>query len=147
VVIGCFQLISENSTKTQVTLYCFTPLNGCTEISTITTNFMIVKKPLRSWTKEEKERMLLDIKGIGVVAGCRKHNIAPSQYYDWAERYNTLGLEGLESKQGKSDRKELNRLRRDLALAKEVIADKELELKLLSELLKKKISEWNKGGK
>lgn len=108
---------------------------------------MIVKKSIRSWTKEEKERMLLDIKSIGVVAGCRKHNIAPSQFYDWAEKYNTLGLDGLESKQGKSDRKEINRLRRDLALAKEVIADKELELKLLSELLKKKISEWNKGAK
>lgn len=108
---------------------------------------MIVKKQQRRWSKEEKERMLLDIQRIGVVAGCRKHGIAPSQYYEWAERYNAEGLSGLETRRGKSQEAELHRLRKELSLAKEIIAEKELEKKMLSDLLKKKIAEWNKGEK
>jgi hypothetical protein len=53
----------------------------------------------------------------------------------------------LENKRGKSQEAELARLRKELALAKELIAEKELEKKMLSELLKKKIAEWNKGEK
>lgn len=91
--------------------------------------------------------MLLDIQRIGVVAGCRKHGLSPSQYYTWAERYNADGLDGLESKSGKSKDAEIHRLRKELALAKEIIAEKELERKMMSELLKKKIAEWKKDGK
>lgn len=108
---------------------------------------MFVKKEKRSWTKEEKERMLLDIQRIGVVAGCRKHGIAPNLYYDWAERYNAAGLEGLETKKGKSQEAEIHRLRKELALAKEIIAEKEMERKMMAELLKKKIADWKKGEK
>ncbi|QYH38144.1 transposase [Algoriphagus sp. NBT04N3] len=108
---------------------------------------MIVKKEQRRWSKEEKERMLLDIQRLGVIAGCRKHGIAPSQYYDWSERYNAQGVDGLENRRGKSQEQELIRLRKELALAKEIIAEKELEKKMLSELLKKKIAEWNRGEK
>ena len=108
---------------------------------------MLMKKNQRTWPKEEKERIILDIQKIGVVAGCRKHDIAPALYYIWLEKYQALGVNGLDrSKAGDKDG-EINRLKRELALAKEIIAEKELQLKMKGELLKKRIAQWNKDAK
>lgn len=55
---------------------------------------MFNKKRLQKRTPEEKEKILQDIQKMGIIAGCRQHNISRSQYYDWLEKYTAHGLEG-----------------------------------------------------
>lgn len=43
-------------------------------------------------TRKTEER---NIRSLGVNAGCRKYNLGKGQYYDWLDRYNAHGLDGL----------------------------------------------------
>lgn len=108
---------------------------------------MLTIKEIMKRSKEEKEKIIREIKEIGVTAGCRKFGIAKSQYYDWVRRYNTLGLEGLED-QRKVNAERLNKkLQKENEMLKQLLAEKELESKMKDELLKKKFAQWRKGGK
>ncbi|MQY79283.1 MAG: helix-turn-helix domain-containing protein [Bacteroidetes bacterium] len=108
---------------------------------------MLVKKQLHKRTGQEKEKILLDIQRLGVVSGCRKHSISKSQYYDWLDRYNAHGLNGLEDRRGQNSDAQVKRLEKENRLLKEILAEKELESRLKDELLKKKIAQWDKGKK
>lgn len=101
-------------------------------------------KKLQKWTPQEKERILLDIQNLGVTIGCRKHGISKTQYYDWLDRYNASGLEGLEDRRAKNMSGHLKRLEKENRILKELLAEKELESKLKDELLKKKFAQWGK---
>lgn len=105
---------------------------------------MISKKEMKRRTKEEKEKILHDVKRIGVVAGCRKHGIDPSQYYDWLRKYNANGLQGLEDRRGRTTDHLLKKAEKENKLLKELLAEKELEIKMKDELLKKKREQWQK---
>lgn len=108
---------------------------------------MLMKKQIHKRTPEEKEKIILDIQRLGVVAGCRKHFISKALYYDWLEKYTGSGLEGLIDRRGKSMDMMLKRLEKENKLLKEMLAEKELESRLKDELLKKKIAQWNSAGK
>lgn len=108
---------------------------------------MFMKKELRRWTATEKEKILQDIQRLGVVAGCRKHNLSNNLYYTWLNRYTAHGLEGLEDRRGKDLNKQIKKLEKENKLLKELLAEKELESKMKGELLKKKIAQWDKGKK
>lgn len=105
---------------------------------------MFMKKEIHKRSAEEKEKILLDIQQLGVLAGCRKHNLAKQLYYRWLERYTASGLAGLEDRRGKNMDALLKRLEKENKLLKEILAEKELESKMKDELLKKKIAQWNK---
>ena len=105
---------------------------------------MLMKNLQAKRTKEEKERIILDVQKLGVVAGCRKHGCSPSMYYYWLDLYNAYGIEGLDHRKRRDQQSEINRLKKELSLAKELIADKELQIKLQSELLKKRHVQWRK---
>jgi putative transposase len=106
---------------------------------------MLMKKQIHKRTPQEKEQILIDIQRLGVTAGVRKHNISKSLYYDWLDRYNALGIEGLEDRRGKDIEAQLKRVEKENKLLKEMLAEKELESRMKDELLKKKIAQWNKG--
>jgi putative transposase len=108
---------------------------------------MLVKKVQTKRSKEEKERILKDGQRLGIVAACRKHAISTSLYYYWLESYNARGIDGLEAYSTRNQNAEVSQLKKELALAKEIIAEKELQIKLQEELLKKRIAQWNKEGK
>jgi putative transposase len=108
---------------------------------------MLVKKAHNKRSKEQKERILQDGQRLGVVAACRKHDVSTSMYYYWMESYNAHGINGLEAYGVRNQDVELAQLKKDLAMAKEIIAEKELQIKLQEELLKKRIAQWNKEGK
>jgi len=105
---------------------------------------MFMKKAIRKWTAKEKEKILLDIQRLGVVVGCRKYNLSKSIYYRWLDRYNALGLEGLEDRRGKNLDAQVKRLEKENRMLKELLAEKELESRMKDELLKKKFAQWNK---
>ena len=108
---------------------------------------MLMKRELIKRTAQEKEQIILDINKLGPVAGCRKHNVAAGQYYQWLHAYNAHGIEGLESRRGKDLQATVRKLEKENSLLKEILAEKELQMKMKDELLKKKIAQWNKGGK
>jgi len=103
-----------------------------------------MKKEHHKRTPQEKEKILLDIQRLGVNAGCRKYNLAKSQYYDWLDRYNAHGLEGLEDHRTQNISAVLKRLEKENRILKELLAEKELESKMKDELLKKKFAQWEK---
>ncbi len=105
---------------------------------------MLMRKEIYKRTPQEKERILLDIQSLGVTVGCRKYNISKSLYYDWMDRYNAHGLEGLEDRRTKNMDAQLKRLEKENRILKELLAEKELESKLKDELLKKKFAQWEK---
>ena len=105
---------------------------------------MLSKRIMKRRSKEEKEKILLDINRLGVVAGCRKHSIDPSTYYAWHEKYQAHGIEGLQDRSNKSSQAALRNLEKENKLLKEMLAEKELELRMKDELLKKKMAHWQR---
>lgn len=99
---------------------------------------MVKKK--RQWSPEEKEKIIEDIQNLGVVAGCRKHDIYATTYYDWLARYETNGLKGLQDRRSVNVDRQLKQQEKEIKLLKEIIAEKELKIKMQEELLKKKMS-------
>ena len=108
---------------------------------------MLTKRIMKTRSKEDKERILLDIQRIGVVAGCRKHEVDPSTYYNWLDKYQASGIEGLEDRRGRTNDHLLRKAEKEIRLLKEILADKELELKMKDELLKKKMDQWKRESK
>jgi len=108
---------------------------------------MLPKRVIVKRTKEEKELILLDIERLGVVAGCRKHGIYATTYYEWLEKYKASGIEGLADQRGRTNEKELREAQKQLRMLKELLAEKELELKMKDELLKKKMAQWKNAKK
>lgn len=108
---------------------------------------MLTIKEIMKRSKEEKEKLILEIKKIGVTAGCRKFGIAKTQYYDWLRRYNALGLEGLEDRRKVNVERLNKQLQKENDMLKRLLAEKELESKMKDELLKKKFAQWRKSGK
>lgn len=108
---------------------------------------MLTKRVMKRRTKEEKERILHDVQRLGVVAGCRKNGIDPSTYYDWLERYEASGVDGLEDRRGKNSDATLRRLEKENKILKEIVAEKDLEIRMRDELLKKKKMEWQRAKK
>ena len=99
---------------------------------------MLMVKQLHKRTPQEKEKIILDIQSLGVIAGCRKHGISKSLYYYWVNKYQASGIEGLEDRRGKNMDAHIKRLEKENRILKELLAKKELESKLKDELLKKK---------
>ncbi|HOK26804.1 MAG TPA: transposase [Bacteroidales bacterium] len=99
---------------------------------------MLMVKQIHKRTAQEKERIILDIQSLGVIAGCRKWGISKTLYYYWVNKYQASGIEGLEDRRGKNMDAHIKRLEKENRILKELLAEKELESKLKDELLKKK---------
>ena len=108
---------------------------------------MLSKREMKKRTKEEKEKILLEINRLGVVAGCRRCGIDPRTYYNWLEKYQAHGLAGLEDGRGRKSEATLRRLEKENKVLKELLAEKELELKMKDELLKKRMVHWERAKK
>ncbi len=96
-------------------------------------------------TAEQKEKILLDIKNLGVLEGCRRHNISAPTYYQWKRQYDSGGINSL--RQRKVDKAEIEQLKKDNAMLKELIAEKEIVIKMQGETIKKNLKLWAKGKK
>ena len=105
---------------------------------------MLMSKKLGKRTPQEKEKILLHIQVLGVIAGCRKYGLARTLYYEWLNRYNALGLDGLEDRRGKFLNAKFKRLEKENKILKELLAEKEIESKMKDELLKKKFGQQGK---
>jgi len=50
----------------------------------------------RSFTKEQKLQILREAETEGMLATCRKHEIAQSLYYRWKHAFEQNGMDGLQ---------------------------------------------------
>lgn len=107
---------------------------------------MFMVKKLNKRTPQEKEKIILDIQRLGVTVGCRKHNLSKSLYYDWVERYNASGLEGLDDRRGINNDALVKRIEKENRMLKELLAEKELESRMKDDLLKKNLHNGRKKG-
>lgn len=68
-----------------------------------------------------------------------KYELYPSTYYGWLKRYGNEGQEGLENITKKRiEHNYVRRLEDEVALLKQLLAERDLEVALPDELLKKK---------
>lgn len=97
---------------------------------------MLMKK--RTFSKEEKIRIINESREKGVTATCEKYGIYAASYYSWKKKLDQMGEEGLDHGMTPEHLKRIRQLEKENSMLKQLLAEKELEGKLKSELLKKK---------
>ena len=95
-------------------------------------------KKKRKITIEEKLQVLQEAQINGVKATIEKHGIYPVTYYSWKKKYESMGEAGFRHGMTPEHIKEIKRLEKENELLKKLLAEKELEGHLKTELLKKK---------
>jgi transposase-like protein len=96
----------------------------------------------RTWRIEEKVAILKEVETGGVVETCRKHGIYATTYYSWKKKYDQGGEAALENRYSQQEKKDLKKTEMENLLLKKILAGKELELQIKTELLKKKTQQW-----
>ena len=93
----------------------------------------------RKFTKEEKLQILKEAEEHGVQLTLRKHGVYNSTYYSWRKRYQIEGEGGISDVATRRlERKRIEQLEDEVGLLKQMLAEREMQIALQSELLKKK---------
>ncbi len=92
----------------------------------------------KKYTKEEKLKILKEAKRQGVKVTLEKYDLYPATYYYWKKKFEAMGSEGMDHGMTKERLRRIKQLEKEVAMLKEIVAEKELESKLKDELLKKK---------
>jgi putative transposase len=106
-----------------------------------------MKREKRTWTVEEKLSMLKEAEDKGIAQTCRKYGVYQSLFHIWKEKFDQNGADGLKPQYVKRNEREIQQLKSENSRLKQILADKELELQMKTELLKKKMQQWKNGGK
>jgi len=91
----------------------------------------------KKWSLEQKLEILSSSEEVGIVDTCRKYGVSTGTFYSWKKKHESHGEAGLKvtydtkSKEHKQAEEE-NRILRKL------LSNKEIELEVQRELLKKK---------
>ncbi len=99
----------------------------------------------RTFSKEEKLRIVNEASEQGVKAILEKYDIYPATYYSWKNKLEEMGEAGLQHGMTPQHLKRIRQLEKENYALKQLLAEKELEGKLKSELLKKKYALEKKG--
>lgn len=99
----------------------------------------------KKYTKPEKLAILQEADRDGVTKVLEKYALYPATYYYWRKKFGELGEEGLMHGADQDSLRELEELRKENEMLKQMIAEKDLEGKLKDDLLKKKFSWYSKG--
>jgi putative transposase len=93
----------------------------------------------RTFTKEEKLQILKEAEENGVQLTLRKHGIYNSTYYNWRKRYKSEGEAGIsDTATRRHDRQRMEQLEDEVSLLKQMLAEREMQIALQDELIKKK---------
>lgn len=105
-----------------------------------------MKKTPRNWTAEQKLAILAEAETNGIAQTCRKYELATSMIGKWRRKLEDHGPDGLASYSTHSS-KEASLLNDENRRLKAIVAEKELELQLLRELLKKRDAQFKPSGR
>jgi len=100
----------------------------------------------RTFTKDQKLQLLKEASEKGVTVTLEKHGIYPATYYSWRKKFEQMGEAGFCHGITPKQIKEIKRLEKENELLKKLLAEKEIEGHLKSELLKKKYA-WARKSK
>lgn len=92
----------------------------------------------KKYTNAEKLRIVSEGGKNGVKVTLEKYDLYPATYYYWKKKLELMGDRGLDHGMTKERLQEINRLQKENALLKQLLAEKEMESKLKDELIKKK---------
>lgn len=97
---------------------------------------MLMKK--RTFTKEDKLLIIKEASEHGVATTLEKYGVYPASFYSWKKKLDQMGEVGLQHGMTPQHLKRIRQLEKENYLLKQLLAEKELEGKLKSELLKKR---------
>ncbi len=92
----------------------------------------------KKYTNAEKIGIVKEGAKHGVKATLEKYGLYPATYYYWKKKYNSMGDAGMDHGMTKERLQEIQRLQKENAMLKQLLAEKELEGRLKQELIKKK---------
>ena len=93
----------------------------------------------KRFTKEEKLKIVLEAQKQGTEITIRKYGVYQSTFYTWRKKYRNEGEGSLERKKRTTkDDHYIKKLEDEVGLFKQLLAEREMELALKDELLKKK---------
>lgn len=95
-------------------------------------------KGTKKFTEKEKLAILEESRELGVKLTLEKYALYPGTFYYWKNKYEEAGEEGLKHGMTKERLAEIKRLTKENQTLKKLLAEKELEGELKSEMLKKK---------
>lgn len=95
-------------------------------------------KHQRTWSLSEKLEALQLLKKEGVGKASRQLGVSTTTLYKWRDSFEEQGEQGLLRKQGQRKNPDLERLKRENRELKMLVAEKELVIRVQSELLKKR---------
>lgn|SRR5690606_4711691 len=91
----------------------------------------------KKWSLSEKLLIIQEAEENGAIETCRKHSLSTGTYYSWKKKFDSQGESGLKpTTVGKS--KELKEAENENKILRKLLSDKEIELEVQRELLKKK---------
>ncbi len=91
----------------------------------------------RKWSLEEKLEILCSSEELGIVETCRKYGVSTGTFYSWRKKFDNKGEAGLKVTYD-IDSKELKQSREENRILRKLLSNKEIELEVQRELLKKK---------
>jgi|SRR5690606_12395907 putative transposase len=91
----------------------------------------------KKWTLDQKLEILSNGDEIGIVESCRKYGVSTGTFYSWKKKYEHQGEAGLKVTYD-SKSKELKQAEEENRILRKLLSDKEIELEVQRELLKKK---------
>lgn len=94
-------------------------------------------KHQKSWSQEEKLTIVKFYKEHGAAIASKEFNVSSANIYNWVSLFEKGGSSSLSGAQRSDKDKEILLLRREIQAYKEIIAEKELSLRIKDALLKK----------
>ena len=91
----------------------------------------------KKWSLEEKLDILASSEEIGIVEACRKYSVSTGTFYSWRKKYDNQGEAGLKVTYDIRS-KELKQSEEENRILRKLLSNKEIELEVQRELLKKK---------
>jgi len=97
----------------------------------------------KKWSLETKLEILEKAKSGDVVEVCRSYGVSTGTFYNWRNKFEVSGEEGLLRKQSKHRDKDLAAAQEKIRVLSKLLADRDVELEVQRELLKKKFGTSN----
>ncbi|EIJ37556.1 Transposase [Galbibacter orientalis DSM 19592] len=91
----------------------------------------------KRWSLSQKLEILASSEEIGVVETCRKYSVSTGTFYNWKKKFDHKGEAGLKINYDLKS-KELKQVEEENRVLRKLLGNKEIELEVQRELLKKK---------
>ncbi|UFH34404.1 transposase [Flavobacterium acetivorans] len=91
----------------------------------------------KKWTLTQKLEIITASEDMGIVEACRKYGVSTGSLYSWKKKFEHKGEAGLKVTYDTKS-KELKEAEEENRILRKLLSNKEIELEVQRELLKKK---------